>query len=94
MSGGGQMHFSGELPCPQFEANIFRKNFCQVCQGRIEKHDGASEKDVAAALEYSVDGGIVWFLESYKDILFLGTFQGVQGNSSCNKWQDKIGINI
>jgi hypothetical protein len=51
------MHFSGELSCPRFVANLFRKSFCQLCQGRIDRHHCASEADVVEALEYTVDKG-------------------------------------
>ena len=50
-----QMYFSGSAGCPSFTANPFRKNFCSVCQSRIQDHSGASDIDVANAIEYSAD---------------------------------------
>ena len=49
------MYFSGSAGCPSFTANPFRKNFCSVCQSRIQDHSGASDIDVANAIEYSAD---------------------------------------
>jgi len=49
------MYFSGSADCPSFAANRFRKNFCSVCQSSIQDHSGASDIDVANAIEYSAD---------------------------------------
>ena len=53
----GQMHFTCEVTCAEFVPNRFRKNFCVVCQSKIQQHSGAKPEHVVAALEYSVDKG-------------------------------------
>ena len=50
-----QMCFSGVAGCPNFRANPFRKNICSLCQSRIQDHSGASDTDIANAIEYSAD---------------------------------------
>ena len=55
----GQIHFTGESACKEFVPNQFRKNFCVTCQGKIQQHLDAKPEDIAAALEYSVEKGIL-----------------------------------
>ena len=50
-----QMCFSGLSNCPTFRANPFRKNICSLCQCKIQDHSGASQADIATAIEYSAD---------------------------------------
>ena len=49
------MCFSGLSNCPTFRANPFRKNICSLCQCKIQDHSGASQADIATAIEYSAD---------------------------------------
>ena len=50
-----QMYFSGKAGCSSFKANPFRKNICTLCQSSIQDHSGASDTDIANAIEYSAD---------------------------------------
>lgn len=50
-----QIHFTGARNCTQFRPNPFKADICQMCQGKIAAHQGASPKEINAALEYSVD---------------------------------------
>ena len=52
-----QIHFTGEAHCPEFRPNRFKKDVCSNCQNKIQQHHGASNEDIATALEYFVDKG-------------------------------------
>jgi len=55
-----EIFFSGQATCAHFEANIFKKDLCSSCGNKISKHSCASSEDIKAALEYSVDKGIIY----------------------------------
>ena len=65
------MCFSGLSNCPTFRANPFRKNICSLCQCKIQDHSGASDSDIATAIEYSAD--------------HVPTLIFTQNNSGCSK---------
>ena len=51
------IYFSGESNCPNFSANAFKKDVCSNCQQKLQSHSGATESEIKAALEFSVDNG-------------------------------------
>merc|ERR1712142_464698 len=72
---GSQMVFTGSAGCSQFTPNTFKADMCQSCQNKIQSHAGASQSQISAALEVSVDRvpSLVWERGAGK--LFLGGYK-------------------
>ena len=71
------MVFTGEAQCPEFLANPFKCDMCRMCQNRIQSHSGATEGEIARALEFSVASvpSLVWSPRQGGGQLYLGGYK-------------------
>eukprot|EP00088_Acartia_fossae_P039257 TRINITY_DN40860_c0_g1_i1.p1 TRINITY_DN40860_c0_g1~~TRINITY_DN40860_c0_g1_i1.p1 ORF type:complete len:216 (-),score=39.08 TRINITY_DN40860_c0_g1_i1:84-731(-) len=69
-----QICFSGKAGCPEFCPNPFKADMCKNCTSKIQDHSGATEEQVAHALEYAVDKEAS-LLYSEKGSLYLGGYK-------------------
>ena len=72
-----QLVFTGEAGCPEFSPNRFKADMCGLCQNRIHSHSGATEIEIARALEFSVSNipSSVWSPQQGTGQLYLGGYK-------------------
>ena len=72
-----QINFTGESLCPTFTPNSFKKDLCQLCQSKIQCHSSASDEEIAAALEYTVDKvpSLIWSYLDFNSNLYVGGYK-------------------
>jgi len=74
---GSQMVFSNLSGCPEFLPNRMRADLCSSCFKKIQAHSSATDSQISAALEYSVDKipSLIWEHPQTGAKIYLGGYK-------------------
>ena len=90
-----QLVFTGEAGCPEFSPNRFKADMCRQCQNRIHSHSGATEAEIARALEFSVSNvpSSVWSPHQGAGQLYLGGYKAAINTTFLKTSQVSLVVN-
>ena len=90
-----QLVFTGEAGCPEFTPNRFKADMCGLCQNRIHSHSGATEAEIARALEFSVSNlpSSVWSPGQGAGQLYLGGYKAAINTTFLQTGQVRLVVN-
>ena len=90
-----QLVFTGEAGCPEFSPNRFKADMCRLCQSRIHSHSGATEAEIARALEFSVSNvpSSVWSPHQGAGQLYLGGYKAAINTTFLKTAQVSLVVN-
>ena len=90
-----QLVFTGQAGCPEFSPNPFKADMCRLCQNRIHSHSGATETEIARALEFSVSQvpSTVWSPHPGSAQLYLGGYKAAINTTFLSSAQVGLVVN-